>query len=105
VGTNVGTVCYRHTMAVAIKDRTLKIRVTGADDDRLRAAAAAAHTSLTEFVLSPALERADEVLGRPESIILSAQQFDAMLAALDEPVTPIPALVALASQPRRFTHA
>jgi len=60
--------------------------------------------TLTDFVLHPALERANNILGRPEIVLLPAEQFDTMVAALNEPVTPIAALTELASRPRRFVR-
>ncbi|MCL1801066.1 MAG: DUF1778 domain-containing protein [Promicromonosporaceae bacterium] len=91
-------------MTVATKDRTLRFRVSSEQDDRLRAAAAEARVTLTDFVMGPALLRADELLARPEVVHLSAAQFDAMLAALENPPLPNSELVALAMQPRRFTR-
>lgn len=91
-------------MSTVTKEKTLKIRLTEADDWKIRAAAEATHTSVTDFVMRPALIRADEVLVDFETITLPPEQFELMLTALDEPPRPIPALVELARQPRRFAR-
>ena len=87
------------------KDRTLRIRVDSDTDTRIRAAARVEQLTVSEFVLRPAIERADAVLAQPQTITVPSDQFDAMLAALDEPVTAIDALTSLAARPRRFVRA
>jgi len=89
-------------MPVATKERTLQFEVSSDEDTLLRAGAEATHMTLTDFVLRPALNRAAELISESQSIIVPQSEFDAMLAALDEPVKPIGALVLLARRPRRF---
>jgi len=91
-------------MSVATKRRTIKIRVSDSEDARLRAAADRSQTTISDFVLRPALSQADEILSRPELIVLPTNQFDAMLAAMQQPVAPIEALRDLARRPRRFVR-
>jgi len=92
-------------VTAVIKDRTLQFRVNSDQDTLLRAAAAATNSSLTQFVMEPALARAVELVSQPQEISLPKEQFDAMLAALDQPAQPIEVLVKLARRPRRFVRA
>lgn len=54
---------------------------------RLRAAAAASHQSVAEFVLTAAETRADEVLAT--RTVVQADFFDRMAAETDEPAEPL----------------
>jgi len=91
-------------MAVSLEERTVTIRLNGKDDARLRAAAEVCQESLTDFTLHSALGRADEILSGTEVTYVSGAQFEAMMAALAEPVTPIDEIVSLAAEPRIFTR-
>ena len=51
-------------------------------------AAAYAHLSVSEFVLSHALASAEEVIQQQETITLKPEDFAAFLAMLDAPATP-----------------
>ena len=68
----------------------LNFRVKADTEQRLRAAAAACGQSLTDFVITTAEERADEVL--TTHTLLPADYFDRLLAVLDEPAEPDEAL-------------
>jgi uncharacterized protein (DUF1778 family) len=81
----------------------LNFRVRPDTEQRLRAAAAATDPSLTDFVISAAEARADEVLA--SHTLVPADYFDQLIAALDEPVTPNEALRTLARRPRRVKQA
>jgi uncharacterized protein (DUF1778 family) len=63
----------------------LNLRVQPDVAHRLRAAAAATDQSVTDFVISAAKARADEVLASHTSV--PADYFDELIAALDAPVT------------------
>lgn len=91
-------------MAFAVNERTVTIRLSDKDDARLQAAAEACQESLTDFTLHSALDRADEVLRGTDVTFISPAQFDALMAALAGPVTPIEEIVALAAEPRIFTR-
>ena len=56
--------------------------------------------TVSAFTVSAAVEKAE----RAETTIMPAQQFDAMIAALDDP-TPIPQIVALANRSHRIDRA
>jgi uncharacterized protein (DUF1778 family) len=58
---------------------------------------------LTDFVISSAEARAEEVLA--SRTLVPADYFDQLIAALDEPVTPNEALRTLARRPRRVKQA
>jgi uncharacterized protein (DUF1778 family) len=92
-------------MSVTVRNRVIRFRVTDEADARLRAAASLVNESLTDFTLRPALDRADKVLAQADVTMLPAEQYDRLLAALDEPVTPIEELGRIALAPRRFTRA
>ncbi len=78
----------------------LNFRVRPETERRLRTAAAASDQSLTDFVISAAEERADEVLA--SHTLVPAEYYEALLAALDEPPQPNEALISAARQRRRF---
>jgi uncharacterized protein (DUF1778 family) len=78
----------------------LNFRVRPDVELRLRAAAAASDQSLTDFVISAAEDRAEEVLAT--HTLVPADYFDQLLAALDEPGDANAALRAAARRPRRF---
>lgn len=80
----------------------LNFRVRPDAEQRLRAAAAASDQSLTDFVISAAEARADEVLAT--HTLVPADYFDALVAALDACAQPNPALRAAAQRPRRVTQ-
>ena len=67
----------------------------------IREAADVSKTSVTEFVLNPAVERAQELLVADprRSFVLDDAQWQAFKAALDAPPEPVPALVSLFSDP------
>lgn len=69
-----------------IKESRLNIRCDLRARQLLDKAAAYAHVSVSEFVLSHALASADQVVQAHESITLKHSDFEAFLAALDTPI-------------------
>jgi uncharacterized protein (DUF1778 family) len=69
-----------------IKENRLNIRCNNHTRKLLNKAAAYAHVSISEFVLSHALASAKRVIQEHELITLQPADFQAFLAALDEPV-------------------
>jgi uncharacterized protein (DUF1778 family) len=67
-----------------------------------RAAAAATHRSVSEFVLESALARADETLADRRIFGLNAKDWKAFMAALDAPPRPLPRLERLLKEPGFF---
>jgi uncharacterized protein (DUF1778 family) len=70
----------------------LNFRVTPEQERALRDAAALAGESVSGFVLSTAVERAQELLDRANRIELSDATFRSFVAALDEPAEVVPEL-------------
>jgi uncharacterized protein (DUF1778 family) len=56
------------------------------------------------FVIRSARAEADRVLARADQTIMPADQFDALMASLDEP-DPAPLLTGAANRPRRYTRS
>jgi uncharacterized protein (DUF1778 family) len=64
-------------------------------------AAAAQRVSVSAFVLDAAAREASRVLGRADLTLMPAEQFDAFVAALDEPDA-APHLAGAAAAERRY---
>lgn len=73
------------------RDR-MHLRLEAATKRKLERAAAYAHKSVTDFVLSQAIEAADRVLKTHEQHVLSTADWDAFCKALDQPPKPNKAL-------------
>lgn len=79
----------------------IETRVTPADRERIGAAAKARQESVAKFVSRAALKEADDVLGREVDVtIMPADQFNALLAALDRPAQVLPAVARQAARKR-----
>jgi uncharacterized protein (DUF1778 family) len=85
-----------------IRSEKLDLRLSRAAKRTLKAAATAAHRSVSEFVLESALARADETLADRRTFSLSAPQWEAFIAALDAPPRPLPLLKRLLQEPGFF---
>jgi uncharacterized protein (DUF1778 family) len=84
------------------RSEKLDLRLTRDAKRALQAAAAAAHRSVSEFVLESALARADEALADRRTFGLNATQWKAFMAALDAPPRPLPRLERLLKEPGFF---
>jgi uncharacterized protein (DUF1778 family) len=71
----------------------------------LTAAARAAHRSVSEFVLTSALARAEETLVERRRFELDADRWAAFMAALDGPPRELPRLRRLLDEPTPFDPA
>ena len=80
----------------------LDLRLTPDAKRRLQAAAAAAHRSVSEFVLESALARAEETRVDRRQFGLDAAEWAAFMAALDAPPSRLPRLERLLSEPSVF---
>ncbi|MEI6334785.1 MAG: DUF1778 domain-containing protein [Methylococcaceae bacterium] len=69
-----------------IKENRLNIRCDNYTRQMLDKAAAYAHVSISEFVLTHALSSAELVIKEHESITLEPVDFQAFLTALDKPL-------------------
>ncbi len=70
------------------KQERMHIRLDHFSKQKLEKAAAYSHKSLSEFVLSQALNSADEVIQQQESLALSATDWQVFLDALENPPKP-----------------
>lgn len=86
----------------SLRSEKLDLRLTRKAKAALRAAAAAANRSVSEFVLESALARADEALADRRSFGLNPTQWKAFLAALDAPPRPLPRVERLFREPGFF---
>ncbi|MEU7757625.1 MULTISPECIES: DUF1778 domain-containing protein [Micromonospora] len=86
---------------MAPKTERIEMRTDLETSDLLTRAARTCDESVSSFVLKAARTEADRVLARADRTIMSAEQFDEMMAALDKPDQPTK-LAELASKPRRF---
>jgi len=86
---------------MAVTDR-LELRLAPDAKHRIELAARLRAVSVGEFVRTAAEDEADEVLRGQTVTVIPADDFDRLIAALDEPVIPAPALVAAARRARRL---
>lgn len=89
-------------MATTPRSEKLDLRLTPAAKRTLFAAAAAAHRSVSDFVLESALTRAEETLADRRLFGLEAERWEAFLAALDAPPRALPRLERLFDTPSLF---
>ena len=78
------------------RDDRIELRATREEKRVLAAAAAYERLDMTSFVMRQALPAAREVVERHERIVLSDRDSARVLALLDNPPTPSPALLAAA---------
>jgi uncharacterized protein (DUF1778 family) len=84
------------------RTQKLDLRLTPAAKYTLYAAAAAAHRSVSDFVLESALARAEETLAERRHFGLDAERWSAFMAALDAPPRELPRVQRLFSEPSIF---
>ena len=82
------------------KTQRVHLRVAASDDELFRSAAAAAHESLSEFLVESGRERAERLLADRTRFVLAEAQWQAFTAELDRPAREVPALVELFRLPR-----
>jgi len=84
------------------RSEKLDLRLTREAKRILRAAAAASHRSVSEFVLESALARADEALADRRTFHLNSGEWKDFLAALDAPPRALPRMERLLNEPEFF---
>ena len=84
------------------RTQKLDLRLTPAAKTILRAAAAAAQRSVSDFVLESAVARAEQTLADRRNFGLDAEQWSAFVAALDAPVRELPRVRRLLRKPSIF---
>jgi uncharacterized protein (DUF1778 family) len=88
---------------MARKSERIEMRTTPEEHELVSRAAEVSNQSTSSFVLAAARAQASKVLARADVTMMPADQFDELMAALDEP-RDIPKLAELARKPRRFTR-
>jgi uncharacterized protein (DUF1778 family) len=88
-------------MAMPAKTRRMEARVDPETDELIARAAELTHESVSSFVVRAARAEADRVLARTDVTVMPADQFDALIEALDQPDV-APTLARAAARPRRF---
>jgi len=81
------------------KSERIDVRTTPHVKRFLQEAAAAAHKTVTEFLLDSALTEAAEVLANRRIFFLNEKQWKEFMAALDAPASPMPRLKRLLREP------
>lgn len=89
---------------MATKTQRIEMRTDPESEARIAKAAQIAQQSVSAFVLEAATLAADQVLARVDQTVMPADQFDALMAALDQP-DEAPTLTRAARRPRRFTRS
>ena len=80
----------------APREERIELRATSEEKRLLSAAAAHERLDLTSFIMRNALPAAREVMDRAERIVLSERDSERVLALLEKPPEPTPALMAAA---------
>lgn len=79
----------------------IEARVQPERAKRIRLASRLLQTSVSAFVVDAAAEKAEQVIAEHAYTSVPNKYFDRLLAALDEPPVPIPALVRAAERVRK----
>ena len=85
---------------MAVKTERAEVRMSADEKERIEAGAATAGLSTSAFILTAAIERADEVIAEATTTVVPEDYFDSLLAALDLP-SPAPGLARAARRARR----
>lgn len=88
---------------MAVKTDRMEARVSPEERKRIERAASASGLSVSAFMVSAAVGRADEVIAATTSTTVPANYFDDLLAALDV-AEPAPRLANAAKDARRRRH-
>lgn len=83
------------------KTQRLNVRATVRQEALLRRAAEATDSSLTEFIMSSAVEQAERVLADRRWFAVSEEQFDEFVRLTEEPLA-TPKFDVMFAQPSRF---
>ncbi len=78
------------------RDDRIELRTTKEEKRLLAAAAAYERLDVTSFIMRNVLPTAREVVDRAERLVLSARDSERVLALLENPPAPTPALLAAA---------
>jgi uncharacterized protein (DUF1778 family) len=81
------------------KSERIEVRLTSSTKRFIQQAAIATHTDLSEFVLRSSLTEAEIALSQRTRFVLDGEDWDRFVELLDRPVTEIPALRRLLTEP------
>lgn len=84
------------------RSEKLDLRLTLEAKNALKAAAAIAHRSVSDFVLESALAKDNEMLAERQTFALDARRWSMFLAALDAPPRDLPRMARLLQEPGLF---
>lgn len=87
------------TPSTPLKRARLAVRLTDAQSELIRDAAAASGTTVTDFVTTAALEQAETALADRRRFELDDSSWEEFTRLLDRPARPVPELAALLRQP------
>lgn len=85
------------------KSERIEARATADEVAVIARAAELSNSTVSAFVVGAAMAKAETVVARAGHTLMPAEQFDAMIAALDD-ATPITEVVELAKRPRRIAR-
>jgi uncharacterized protein (DUF1778 family) len=88
-------------MTTRTRTDRIEARVSPSTAERIRYAAALTGESMSAFVVDAAAERAERVISEQRQTVVPDEFFEQMLAALDEPPSPAPALERAAKKARK----
>lgn len=88
---------------MSIKEARLDFRLAPEAKARIERAAKLTSESVSAFVVQAAISAADDILAREDVTVMPAEQFDALMAALDT-VDSAPALTLLGQRDRRYVR-
>ncbi len=86
----------------ANKDQRLSLRVSIVEKTALESASQSVNMTTSEFVIRHAMASAEEILADRTRFLLSADQWEAFSARLDQPPRAIPAVMKLMTEPSPF---
>jgi uncharacterized protein (DUF1778 family) len=90
--------------ATLTKSRRFEGRIDPDSDSLISEAAALAGQSKAAFMVAAARAAAEKVISRADVTLMPADQFDALVASLDEP-QPMPSIERTLGRPRAFRHS
>lgn len=90
-------------MKPSLKDRRLAMRITSAQEEAIKTAAATLGQSVSDFSVQAVLARANELLADQRIFELDASAWEEFTARLDAPPTSISQLRELAMKPSPFS--
>ena len=86
----------------ARKNERLSLRVSMVEKTTLESASQSVSMTTSEFVIRQAMASAEEILADRTRFLLSADQWEAFSARLDQPPRAIPAIMKLMTEPAPF---